>query len=750
MQRTDLALAGLWALTSVVALGMWFVGAANTPLVLRETVIYHTEPIGEIRGSQTVGQTFKAPYNGLYRIEISLADYGRRNTGKVIFRLKPARELPIVLVEKTFAAEEIRGDVMYAITFSPVSDSAGRIYYFELESPEAVSGNAITAYIRPHNPYSEGTAFWRGEAQPGDLVFTAHFRPTAWERVLALFTQIADGKPWPWNSPAFYLILGALWIFALFVALRHVALTRFDEGSSPSSWPQDFRGGLRALESVQMAEQRREPAMRRALPASVKPGIFLPAILLLVFIRSLLFSSVIPPWLGPDETGHFEYVALIYMLRRIPAPLPETEIIPELTREINASAERLRYEQFFDLWRTFGIRSLSEQEPPKLVGPREAGYQRPFYYLALAPVYGLVARQEILVRYFSLAATSGLLAAFTVWMAAKTAAALFPHSLFIQTLTPLIIAFWPTQAYLASRINNDNLATATAALAFWIITVTVRQGLSLRTATGLATVAALALLAKGSSVFLVPLLLGAAFLGGLRRWHNAMLVAHHYWLMICLCSATLCVGAILAMVLAWPEAARILRDQASQVLWPGRSREWILSALEVLATTSVFTVERIVVSGAEALRLAALFWYPHGWRVYVPTEWVFKAGPVFAVGLWILGVAAVGWGRALRQIAASSANADTWQIWALGLLALAFPMALAPLLTRMIIDPYQHWWHGRVLMTLLLPVSVWLALGWRCVTPSAHRPIALSVVLIALALADAYNLGYIILPVFYQ
>ncbi len=43
---------------------------------------------------QSAGQTFLAPYNGLYRIEVELADYGRRNGHDVNFRLSTTRATP--------------------------------------------------------------------------------------------------------------------------------------------------------------------------------------------------------------------------------------------------------------------------------------------------------------------------------------------------------------------------------------------------------------------------------------------------------------------------------------------------------------------------------------------------------------------------------------------------------------------------------------------------------------------------------
>jgi len=746
MQRTALILTGLWALTGLVAVVLLIIGTARAPLTMRETVVYRTEPIGEIRGSQTVGQSFKALYNGLYCIEVSLADYGRRNTGRIVFRLKPARELPIVLVEKTFVAEEIRGDVMYAVTFPALPDSAGRIYYFELEAPDAVSGNAITAYIRPHDPYIEGSAFWGGQAQPGDLVFAAHFQPTVWDRMRALFAQIEADKPWPWNSSGYYLALGAIWIGALFAALRQITPTQLTEAPETGNGfgiPTQHLGTLRGARTTIQSLALKTPA-----PTSSRLRRFSSAILLLVFVRSLLFSSIIPPWLGPDETGHFEYVALIHALQRFPAPQPATEIIPELTREINASAEKLRYEQFFDLWRHFGIRSLSEREPPILVGPREAGYQRPLFYLLLTPIYGLVAKQDILIRYFTLAAASGLLAAFTVWMAVKTAVAIFPRSLFIQALTALIIAFWPTQVMIASRINNDNLATATAALTMWVMVTTIQRGLSWKSGLGLALCALLAVLAKGSTVFLTPLIVFAVLLGALQRW-GGLTPARNRALLRMMVIGAVAGGVVILIVLIWPAASRWLMSIIETAVWPSRSRNWILSALAVLAEQPIFTPTRLNANFAEFLRLLMLFWFPYGWRGWLPTDWLNSAAWVFAVALWFAGVAWLGIGVAARRLAQGRVTVAAARLWALSLLVLAIPLAFLPLLTRMVIDPFSHWWNGRVLMTLLVPASIFLAFGLRSITPATVRVHTWHTVAALLFLVDMFCLGFIILPGYY-
>lgn len=733
MWRTTLALAGLWGLTGLAAVIIFIAGASNAPLVLRETVLYQTEPIGEIRGAQTVGQTFVAPYNGLYRIDISLADYGRTNTGPVIFRLKPARELPTVLVEQSFAAETIRGDTLQTLEFEPILDSAGRTYYFELTAPTATEGNALTAYIRPHNPYEHGSAYWQGRLQTGDLVFEAHFRLTGIDRLAALFQQITAGKPWLWSSHWLYVVLGAAWLGALLVALRQ--FTRIHRGA-------------RASEDAPSATRPFVVETARPIGSAAGLRIFVLALMVLVWVRSLLFSSIIPPWLGPDEAGHFEYVALIHTLRRIPAPLPETEIIPALTREINASAEAMRYEQFFDLWRTFGIRSLSEQEPPRLVGPREAGYQRPFFYVLLTPLYALVAEEPVLVRYFALAAASGGLAALTIGLVARTAAALFPGSVFIQALAPCLVAFWPTQNMMASRINNDNLATAVAALALWVIVMSVQRGLTWKNALGLGGCLALAILTKGTTVFLVPLLSFAFLLATLRRWGGYTQARNR--VMVGMLAAAAGGGSVLLLVvLIWPAAAHWLVTVIEMVLWPSRSRDWIVSSLNVIATQPVLTPVRLNANMAEMLRLLMLIWFPYGWRSWLPTEWLALAGWVFAVALWLGGIAWLGIGSAARRLASSCQPVDSGRLWALGLLALAIPLAFSPLLTRMVIDPFMHWWNGRILMTLLTPASIFVAFGLKAVTPKTIQLYAWHSVTVLLILVDAFCLGYVILPGYY-
>ena len=211
--------ARIWLATAAGLLTLWLWGLSAAPLSLRADVLYHTEPIGEIYGRQTVGQTFLAPYDGLYQVEVSLADYGRLNSGPVTFSLKPAPGSPEVLAVTSFPAEGIRGDQRQALSFPPLHDSSGRSYYLELWAPQAVPGNAITAYFQPEGDYAEGQAYRAGAPAPGDLVFGAYFRAPVWQRAGLWLEQVGAGKPGVFGQAGFVVLLGAAGVTLITVLL---------------------------------------------------------------------------------------------------------------------------------------------------------------------------------------------------------------------------------------------------------------------------------------------------------------------------------------------------------------------------------------------------------------------------------------------------------------------------------------------------------------------------------------------------
>jgi hypothetical protein len=205
--------------------GVWAAGLRQVPLTVRADVLYQTQPLGEISVEQTAGQTITAPYDGLYRVDVSLADYRRMNTGPVVLRVwsaPPGDPAAQVVAQADFPAEAVVGDVRQAIAFAPIGDSAGRQYYLELSSPQIQPGGGIAPYYQPMDTYPGGTAYLAGEPIDGDLVFVLHFQTDGWERVSLLVEQMLPGKPRPlrWAATpvllaAGYMILAAAAVWGL-------------------------------------------------------------------------------------------------------------------------------------------------------------------------------------------------------------------------------------------------------------------------------------------------------------------------------------------------------------------------------------------------------------------------------------------------------------------------------------------------------------------------------------------------------
>jgi glycosyltransferase involved in cell wall biosynthesis len=132
-------------------------------------------PGPELTAGRCMGQTFVSAENGLCRIEVLFATFGRINTGRVILSLRadPAAVQDLRTVQVRAAA--LRDNEYHHFDFEPLPDSAGRSLYFCLEAPEAVPGDAVSAWVFE----DAGPRGWRryAGAKPvgGQIVFLARY-----------------------------------------------------------------------------------------------------------------------------------------------------------------------------------------------------------------------------------------------------------------------------------------------------------------------------------------------------------------------------------------------------------------------------------------------------------------------------------------------------------------------------------------------------------------------------------------------
>ncbi len=130
----------------------------------------------ELTGEQSAGQTFYSIDKRLHRISILLANFHNRPNDKdIVFRLREeGSDNDIRTV--TINASQVKDNVFQDFTFEPIKDSFGKKYYFFIESPDSIPGNAITYRYNTVDEYPSGDLYINHEKQAGDLAFKASYK----------------------------------------------------------------------------------------------------------------------------------------------------------------------------------------------------------------------------------------------------------------------------------------------------------------------------------------------------------------------------------------------------------------------------------------------------------------------------------------------------------------------------------------------------------------------------------------------
>lgn len=213
------------------------------------------------------------------------------------------------------------------------------------------------------------------------------------------------------------------------------------------------------------------------------------AVLAVTLLLGMLFATMTPIWQTPDEPTHTAYIENIAYRHRIPSAseeitpaiygsLKKTGFWPELTRSI----------------RWLGGRTL-------LI--TAAGHP-PLYYLTVAPVFWASTPFGLNGQVYVLRLFGVLMALVTVWLAYKTAAVLFPDDVFIQVLTAALVGLHPMFLFVMASVNNDVLVNPLFAAAFYVLTLFLVKGFNSRRAIALGVILGLGVATKVSFVVMIP------------------------------------------------------------------------------------------------------------------------------------------------------------------------------------------------------------------------------------------------------
>jgi hypothetical protein len=183
----------------------------------------------EVTGSTHVGQAWRAPLPGLYRIEVSLQPPATAAGRALTFHLRPGVGATSDLWTATLDTGQLVAGSPYAVEFGPLRDSKGQEFYFYLESTESQPGEGVRVVYGPGSVLDGGSAYVDGQQVAGNLAFQTHYSLRTRDKVDLLLERMAQGRPYLLGTKGFYVALALLYGLLLLLFLWHVGKSAMAE-----------------------------------------------------------------------------------------------------------------------------------------------------------------------------------------------------------------------------------------------------------------------------------------------------------------------------------------------------------------------------------------------------------------------------------------------------------------------------------------------------------------------------------------
>jgi len=470
----------------------------------------------------------------------------------------------------------------------------------------------------------------------------------------------------------------------------------------------------------------------RSMPPFALTGLQL--LLILGLCQSLLMIAIIPPWQGPDETRHFEYVRLLYDKGRL---LTAKDTSLTLQQEILDSMQR------YDYWR-FGYTQFpySPQNPPTSfkdvywpVDPYWL-FQPPLYYVMAAAALVPVAHTPVDTQLYALRLISLLPGLLTIWVAFLVARELFPDDPQLIVGIPAFVALLPMQAFINSTVSNDQLAELFASLFFLGIVLFYKHGWSVDRGALIVGALVLALLTKRTALVTVAVLMLVGLDFGVRSLRQ-----HRRGGMWLLAAGGAVIAGTAALFYSFPGLAdRVLRYY---LFLPTLSQ---LSALRTIQTTNLWGLFGFFSRG-----LFESFWGRFGWlNVRLAPIWYLMMGGMTAIAF-------LGIGEWFMRPARSRPERQDWQRRVIAIFAISVLLAVTLAIGR----EFRTWSHfvitrndstmfsipqGRYIFPVMIPIATLFVLGIREIFPRRWRSVGWSVAIVSMFVLNVVSIVGTILP----
>jgi len=449
-------------------------------------------------------------------------------------------------------------------------------------------------------------------------------------------------------------------------------------------------------------------------------------------VRGLLYSALIPPWQGPDEPQHYEYIRLLHEKRRL---LQWGDSVPAVEQEIIASMGQ------FDYWRTGRYVYLGITFNEIWDGYAHDLQQPPLAYLLyLGPL--LIAPGDIALQLYLMRLLSVLLSLIVIVAAFVVASKLWAARPTLSWAISAFIVFLPTYMAMSGMVNNDHLAEAAVSLVlvFWV--VAFRQGLSIPLAGALIAFSPIGLLAKRTAVVLLPVHMIAIVI--YFRLHHRRLFSGRNIII------TLCAGVLVLSLIFWAGSSGLAR--LSQ--YHPNVAKWLLKIYLFLPSKNFPLSLDHPYFSSEALHL-----YVHYARFLFETFWGrFALLQVrWPPALYILAVllnllALTGLVLFVRRVMTEAYSLQRWQLATFLFFAFSIVVMIALIyaneIRRWDIE-WGGWPQGRYLFLTIVPIATLFVQGWSELVPQRYRTAWVTFLIGILLALDTFSMVFLIIPYFY-
>ena len=204
-------------------------------------------------------------------------------------------------------------------------------------------------------------------------------------------------------------------------------------------------------------------------------------ILLVTFLKGLVWAIVVPIWHTPDEQAHFADIEFISEEKRLPAYIlfpgikPEKDLSKEIlvseqllgTERNEAGNNKFTYHPEFNIPYSQTPTGLNENKiittplswRKDMVGSEPVNYP-PLYYLLGSLVYLIFYSSDLFTRVFMVRVFSIIISLLVVYFSFKIAEKIFPHDIIYQLAVPILVSFQPMFAFVSSGVTSDNLTNS--------------------------------------------------------------------------------------------------------------------------------------------------------------------------------------------------------------------------------------------------------------------------------------------------